>query len=119
MFIYPFFSGLFAAFVITKIIYLFYKEERPAELRSAKVLIPVPKNPSFPSRHAALLFGTSFYLFFYSVPLAILFVVCSCLVGVARVFCGVHWFRDILGGILSGAFSAIIIYYLLINIKFY
>ncbi len=107
MFIYPFFSGLFAAFVITKIIYLFYKEERPAELRSAKVLIPVPKNPSFPSRHAALLFGTSFYLFFYSVPLAILFVVCSCLVGVARVFCGVHWFHDILAGVLTGLLSAL------------
>jgi undecaprenyl-diphosphatase len=109
IFIYPFLSGLFSAFVITKIIYFFYKEERPAELMSSKVLIPVPKNPSFPSRHAALLFGISFCLFLYSIPLAIIFIVSSCLVGTARVFCGVHWYHDILAGILTGFSSALIL----------
>lgn len=116
MFFCPLLSGLFAAFVINKIIYIFYKRKRPAELESAKVIIPVPKNPSFPSRHAAFVSGISFYLFFYSVPLAIFFLACSCLVGLARIFSGVHWFTDILGGFLTGSLSAIIIYYLLIFI---
>jgi undecaprenyl-diphosphatase len=113
MFLYPLSSGLFAAFVIDKIIYFFYKERRPAELINTKILIPVPQNPSFPSRHASLLFGLSFCLFFYSIPLAIIFIICSCLVGIARVFCGVHWFHDILGGFTAGFLSAIITYYLL------
>lgn len=114
IFFYPLLSGLFAAFVIDKIIYIIWKERRPAELKSAKILIPVPQNPSFPSRHATLLSGVSFYLFFYNFPLAISFIICSCLVGIARVFCGVHWFHDILGGFVAGFLSAIIINYLLI-----
>jgi len=113
LFVYPLLSGFCAAFVFDKIIYFFYKEKRPATLKSTNVLIPVPKNPSFPSRHASILFGISFYLFFYNTPLAIFFVIVSCLVGISRVFCGVHWFRDILGGLLAGFLSAAMVYYLL------
>jgi undecaprenyl-diphosphatase len=111
--IYPLLSGLLAAFVINKIIYVFYKKHRPAELKSAKILIPVPHNPSFPSRHASLIFGISFYLLFYSTPLAIIFIICSCLIGIARVFCGVHWFRDVLAGAFVGLISTFIVYGLL------
>lgn len=117
IFVYPLLSGLVAAFVVSKIIYLFFKEQRPAKLESTKILISVPSNPSFPSRHASLAFGISFYLFFYSVPLAIIFLICSCLVGVSRVFCGVHWFRDILGGLAAGFISVVIIHYLLVILK--
>lgn len=112
-FFYPLLAGLVGAFVVNKIVYIFYKEKRPAEFKGTNILISVPKNPSFPSRHAAVAFGISFYLFFYSFPLAIVFIICSCFVGVARVFCGVHWFHDILGGVAAGLISAIIIYYLL------
>lgn len=117
LFFYPLLCGLFAAFVINSIVYLFYQERRPAEFEGVKALISVPKNPSFPSRHAALLFGASFYLFFYSVPLAMFFIAGSCLVGIARVFVGVHWFRDILAGIFVGFLSTLIIYSLLNYIK--
>lgn len=117
VFFYSLLSGLSGAFVINSVIYSFYKKHRPAELKSTKILISVPDNPSFPSRHAALLFGISFYLFFYSFPLAITFLICSCLVGFARVFCGVHWFSDILGGIVSGFASAMIIHYLMLLIR--
>lgn len=115
--VYPLISGLFAAFVINNVIYVFYKEKRPATLKSTNILIPVPKNPSFPSRHSALLFGLSFYLFFYSFPLATVFIIFSCIVGVSRVFCGVHWFRDILAGAVVGLISALLIYSLVNYIK--
>ena len=113
VFVYSLFSGLCAAFILNKIIYIFYKEPRPATLPSTKILIPVPENPSFPSRHAALLFGVSSYLFFYSFPIAIFFLACSCFVGIARVFCGVHWFRDILAGAFIGFLSSAILYLIL------
>lgn len=117
IFFYSLLAGLVAAFVFNTIIYIFYQKHRPAELRSSKVLIAVPQNPSFPSRHAALAFGMSFYIFAYNAPLAIIFLICACLVGISRVFCGVHWFSDILGGLVSGLASALIIYNLVIFIK--
>lgn len=113
VFFYPFLSGLVSAFVIDKIIYIFYKEPRPAEFRNTHTLIPIPKNPSFPSRHASVTFGVSFYLFFYSTPLALGFLICSCFVGIARVFCGVHWPRDILAGAFIGLLSALIVHSLI------
>jgi len=116
VFFYPLLSGSFAAFVLNKIIYIFYKGHRPAVFQGVKVLILVPKNPSFPSRHASLLFGMSFYLFFYNAPLATIFLIFSCIVGVARVFSGVHWFRDIVAGAFMGFISALIVNGILNNI---
>jgi undecaprenyl-diphosphatase len=118
IFFVPFLSGLFAAFIVSRAIYLFYLEKRPAELKSTTILIPVPKNPSFPSRHALLLFGISFCVFFYNEQLAIIFLICSCFVGMARVFCGVHWFRDIIAGAFIGFLSAIAVYSLLNYLNF-
>lgn len=117
LFFFPLLSGLFAAFFIDKIIYYFYKERRPSEFKNTKILIPVPSNPSFPSRHASFIFGISFYLFFYNLPLAIIFIILSCFVGMARVFSGVHWFRDILAGILVGFISTLAVSWMLTNIK--
>ena len=117
LFVYSLFSGLCAAFVLDKIVYFFYKEKRPAELKNTKILIPVPSNPSFPSRHASLAFGMSFYLFFYNAPLAVFFLICSCFIGIARVFCGVHWFHDIVAGAFIGFLSSIALYTLLIFIR--
>ena len=114
---YPLLSALFGLFIINNLIYFFYIEKRPAYLWATKLLIPVPKNPSFPSSHTEFFSAISFSLFFYNVNLAIIFLALTCLVGIARVFCGVHWFRDILGGLVAGVFSAIIIYYLLSFIK--
>lgn len=110
---YPLISALFSRFLISSLIYFFYKEPRPANLTGTKTLIPVPSNPSFPSSHAAVFSAISFALFFFNINLAIIFLVLSVIMGVARVFCGVHWFHDIVGGFISGFISSVAIYYLL------
>ncbi len=112
MFFVPVFSGIIAR-LSNEVIHLFYKKERPAHLAGTNVLIPIPKNFSFPSGHASFFFGISFMLFFYNIPLAIFFIIASCVIGIARVFCGVHWFCDILSGAFVGLFSSLIIYALI------
>ncbi len=114
LFFYAVLSGLFSRFIINELVHLFYKEQRPTELEETKILIPIPKNSSFPSGHSSFFSGISFFLIFYNIYLAIIFIVLSFLIGIARVFCGVHWFRDILGGFVAGSVSAVITYYLLI-----
>lgn len=99
--------------LLNEVGHILYKKQRPAYIEGAKVLIPVPKNLSFPSGHSSFLFGASFLLLLYFRELGLIFVALSFLVGLARVYCGVHWFRDILGGILMGFVSAIIINYLI------
>lgn len=111
-------SGLFSRFVINELVHLFYKQKRPAELQGTKVLIPVPRNLSFPSGHSSFFFGISFFLIFSNPPLFVLFIILSFLIGTARVFCGVHWFRDVLGGFVAGLLSALVTNGLLNFIKF-
>ena len=117
LFFYPLLCALFSRFVINELVHLFYKEPRPAHIQGTNVLIPVPKNYSFPSGHASFFFAASFFLLFYSTRFALIFVISSCIVGLARVFCGVHWFRDIMGGAVAGLISALIVYGLLIYIR--
>lgn len=115
LFFYCLASALFALLVIAKAVYVFYKKQRPATLRGTKVLIPIPKNPSFPSSHASFVFGLSFLLLFYNFDLAIIFLICSIIVGLARIFCGVHWARDILGGVIVGFLSALLVNFFILN----
>ena len=110
-------SGAFARFGVNEIVHVFYKSKRPANLAQTNVLIPVPKNSSFPSGHSSFFFGVSFFIIFYNLYLGIIFILISFLIGTARVFCGVHWFKDVLGGFVAGLLSAIIMYYLLILLK--
>ena len=102
--------------LINEFIHIFYKRKRPAYLDDTKVLVPFEKNFSFPSGHTVLFFGMSFYFLFYFGFLGIVLILLSFLIGIARVFCGVHWIRDILGGIIVALISANIINYFINNI---
>ncbi len=109
IFFYALAAGFLGRFGINELIHIIYKRQRPALLKETKTLIPIPKDYSLPSGHASFFFAISFFLFFYNVILALIFLAISLIIGVARVFCGVHWFRDILAGAGVGLISAFII----------
>jgi len=112
LFIYAIIAGGIAR-LLNEVVHIFYKKERPAYLENTKVLIPLPKNYSFPSGHASFLFGASLYVLFYFPVIGLSLILFSFIVGIARVFCGVHWFRDILGGFVCGIISVFITNYLI------
>jgi undecaprenyl-diphosphatase len=64
---------------------------------------------SFPSGHAAIFFAIATAVYLYNKKLGIWFFVVAILMGMARIFVGVHWPSDILGGAVIGIISGIIV----------
>lgn len=64
---------------------------------------------SFPSGHAAIIFAIATAVYFFNKKLGIWFFVGAILIGISRIFVGVHWPTDILGGAVIGIVSGVII----------
>ena len=99
-------SAVVSRGIITTIIRFFYHHPRPFDVLVVNQLIS-ENDYSFPSGHAAFYFALSLGVYFYNKKLGITFFVVSALMGIARIFAGVHWPADILGGVLVGIVSAI------------
>lgn len=97
--------------VIAEIIKNFLHQARPyIVLETVNKLIVENKDfQSFPSGHAAIFFAIATAVYFFNKKLGIVFFIIAILVGVARMFVGVHWPSDILAGAVIGVISAIII----------
>lgn len=92
------------------IIQLIYQRPRP--FVSHEVLQLIDKSassPSFPSGHTVLAFAIAFSIYFYNKKLGAIFLVLAALVGLGRIYVGVHYPLDVLGGILIGFLSAYVI----------
>lgn len=72
-------------------------------------LIQSPTCGSFPSAHAASTFGLFFALNFIEHPLAPWIGGWAALVSFSRVYLGVHYVSDVLGGVVVGFISAKIV----------
>lgn len=110
IFIWPLAAGLIARFAINEAIYAVYQRKRPAEFFGFQPLVKKPRHPSFPSGHAAFFLGIACALLAYSIPLGIICIIIGLIVGLARVFCGVHWPLDIIAGLGAGMIASIIMW---------
>jgi undecaprenyl-diphosphatase len=70
---------------------------------------------SFPSSHATNMFGLATLFSFFYPKQVIYFVTFACLIGFSRIYCGVHYPGDVLGGFVLGFIIAWLIY----NVYFY
>lgn len=112
-----FFSGALA-YTINFLIGLIYFRPRPFVLNEATKLIDKsPLEKSFPSDHTAIAFALAFSLYFYNKKLGGVLLFLAFLVGLGRIYVGVHYPSDILGGILVGFLSAFLVEKLVINKK--
>lgn len=107
-----YFAGFIARFLLVALIRRTYPIARPFVVEEVNLLILRSATPTFPSGHASFFFAISFLLFFWLKKMknpprywkitAIFFFLSSSLIGLARVFCGVHWFLDIIGAAFVG-----------------
>lgn len=102
-------SVVLARLVIVEIIRFIWYQPRPFVANQANLLLPHVPSASFPSGHAAFFFALSFLIYFYNKKAGFLLLSASFLIGISRIFCGLHWPADILAGALVGIFSVLVI----------
>ena len=98
-------SGGFAL-LLNLVIALFYYSPRPFLLYNVTQLLPHSADSSFPSDHTAFAFGVAVTILAKNKILGSALVVFSFLTGISRVYCGLHYPIDILGGVVTGITSA-------------
>jgi len=112
-------SAGFLGYLVKILINLIYFRPRPFAAHDVSLLIGKLADGSFPSAHAFLSFAMAFIIYFYSKKLGIVFLVLAAFVSVSRIYVGVHYPLDVLGGFLVGALSALVIKKYLSNLRIF
>ena len=100
---------ILARFGIAELIRLFWLRPRPFVDNNVNLLVEIADKPSFPSGHASVCFAISYIVYHYNKKAGIIFFFASFLVSIARIFVGVHWPLDILGGAVVGTIAGWIV----------
>jgi len=99
--------SLLLALSSSLLIGLFYPHPRPFVIGLATALLDHAPTPSFPSDHAIFCFTVGFSLLLGAWHrLGIITLGIGALVGLARVYLGIHYPLDIIGGLSLGLLSA-------------
>ncbi len=102
-------SVILARGIITEAIRFFYYRARPFSVLQFTPLIGHDLTGSFPSGHAAAYFALALAVFYLNPKLGKWFLSAALLMGLSRIFTGVHWPSDIVLGALIGLASALLI----------
>ncbi|MBR2381905.1 MAG: phosphatase PAP2 family protein [Clostridia bacterium] len=74
-------------------------------------IIHIPKSYSFPSGHTVSAMATAFTIFSQHKKLGIAAIVAATLMGLSRLYVGVHFPTDVYGGVIVGALIALFVYW--------
>ena len=97
--------AVFTAIILTKLASIFYFHHRPFIVNGTIPLVTHGDDNGFPSDHVLVAATLASVVYFYWRKLGMILMVLALLVGLGRVWAGVHWPIDILGGLIIGAFA--------------
>jgi len=108
-----------ASFVISQIIGKLFFRERPFVVLEGvtKLIEKSALDKSFPSDHTVLSFALAFSVFYFDKRWGILFIILASLVGLSRIFVGVHYLSDVIGGFILAWAVSWLVFRLLSKIK--
>lgn len=106
--IYAAFSAL-VALGINQIFAHLYLRDRPYVHHPAHLLLPYSPDPSFPSDHAAGGFSIATGVLLGRTLPGIALLIFAAILAISRVYVGIHYPSDILGGAVVGIFGAFIV----------
>lgn len=98
------FAVILSRGLITEGIRFLYNRPRPYVELGFSPLVP-ENSYSFPSGHAAVFFAVAGAVWLYDKKWGWRIFIAATLIGLARIFVGVHWPSDILAGAVVGIFS--------------
>lgn len=93
------------AILLIKLIHIFINEPRPFVTFNFQPLTDNNPDPSFPSRHATIMAVIAFAYTYFKSKWSLFFLILMILVGISRIYVGMHYPLDILGGFIVGAVS--------------
>ncbi|MDO8657099.1 MAG: phosphatase PAP2 family protein [Candidatus Levybacteria bacterium] len=101
--------GLPIAVLLIKIIHFFFFEPRPfVAFHFSPIVMEAVNSASFPSRHATLIAVLAFTYIYFKSKWSLLFLPIMLWIGFSRVYVGVHYPLDVIGGFAVGAVSVFI-----------
>lgn len=101
-------TALLSRGFFTTLIRFWYERPRPFEALGIEPLL-IKNSPAFPSGHAAFFFALAWMVWRLNKKWGYWFMGAAALNGLARVFVGIHWVSDILGGFLVATLSFFIV----------
>ncbi len=107
------------AYIVAKILSTFYYDPRPFVVGNFVPLIPHAPDNGFPSDHTLISAAFAAVLFPFNKKVAIVASILALIVGISRVYVGVHHPIDILGSIAIAAIVSSILFPCIKKLKYY
>ncbi|MDO7905215.1 undecaprenyl-diphosphatase [Paenibacillus sp. JX-17] len=111
MVVYAFIGAAFAVLSTKIVIAPWIGHPRPFTEHSVHQLIDHTPDGSFPSKHAAFAFTLAFLSFAINRPVGRVMLILAVLIGLSRVYVGVHYPADILGGAVFAVILSSLLFY--------